>query len=197
VLGEPVLCGAADLGRARFARGPLAPNGKLFFLTNLPKTVDPVPAIREAIREVCRLMTRIPIPLIGIRGMRYLAGRVESWPSRLGERRALLLLGNVIRMQEEVGTGGGGFRFIYAAFLQEAAAVLDERRLLDFSQRMTAIGDHWRDFAVAGARLCKGRPRKTTISALARIVRECADAEHGFFRELDALMRRDRHAFRR
>jgi hypothetical protein len=198
VIEEPVLCGADDLKRARFARGPLAPKGKLFFLTNVPKTVDPVPAIREAIREVCRLMTRIPIPLIGVRGIRFLAGRVESWPSRLGERRALLYLGNVIRMQEEVGTGGGGFRFIYAAFLQEAAAFLDERRLVDFSQRMTAIGDHWRDFAVAGARLCKGRPQEIDdFPALARIVRECADAEHGFFRELDALMRRDRHAVRR
>jgi hypothetical protein len=198
VIGEPVLCAAADLKRARFARGPLAPNGKLFFLTDVPKTVDPVPAIREAIREVCRLMTQIPIPLIGVRGMRYLAGRVESWPSRLGERRAFLYLGNVIRMQEEVGTGGGGFRFIYAAFLQEAASILDDRRLLDFSQRMTAIGDHWRDFAVAGARICKGRPQgNDDFPALARIVRECADAEHGFFRELDALMRRDRHAVRR
>lgn len=190
VIEEPVLCGAVDLERARFARGPLAPNGKLFFLTNVPKRIDPVPAIREGIREVCRLMTRIPIPLIGVRGMRTLAGRMESWPSRLGERKALLHLGNVIRMQEEVGTGGGGFRFIYAAFLQEAAAVLDENGLLDFSQRMTDIGDHWRDFAVAGARLCKGRPRgNDDFPALARIVRECADAEHGFFRELDSLMR--------
>jgi hypothetical protein len=198
VIEDPVLCGAADLERARFARGPLAPKGKLFFLTSVPKSVDPVPAIREAIREVCRLMTRIPIPLIGVRGMRYLAGQVESWPSRLGERRALLYLGNVIRMQEEVGTGGGGFRFIYAAFLQEAASVLDEGRLLDFSQRMTAIGDHWRDFAVAGARLCKGRPRgNDDFPALARIVRECADAEHGLFRELDAMMRDSRHAVRR
>ncbi len=198
VVGEPVLCGADDLRRARFARGPLAPKGKLFFLTNVPKAIDPAPPIREAILEVCRLMTRVPIPLIGIRGMRYLAGQVKSWPSRLGERSAFLYLGNVIRMQEEVGTGGGGFRFIYAAFLQEAAALLDESRLLDFSQRMTAIGDHWRDFAVAGARLCKGRPQgNDDFPALARILLECADAEHGLFRELDALMRSGRNAVRR
>ena len=198
VIGEPVLCGAADLARARFARGPLAPNGKLFHLTNAAKAVDPAPAIREAIREVCRLMTRIPFPLIGVRGIRFLAGRIESWPSRLGERGALLYLGNVIRMQEEVGTGGGGFRFIYAAFLQEAAAILDEPRLLDSSKRMTAIGDHWRDFAVSGARLCKGRPGENDdFPSLARSVRECADMEDGVFRELDALMRSGRNAVRR
>ena len=198
VIGEPVLCDAADLERARFAKGPLAPDGKLFFLEDVPKTVDPVPATRGAILDVCRMMTRIPIPLIGVRGMRYLAGQVESWPSRLGERRALLYLGNVIRMQEEIGTGGGGFRFIYAAFLQEAAAVLDDPLLLGFSQRMTAIGDHWREFAVAGARICKGRPQGSEdFPALARIVRECADAELGLFRELDARVRTGRHAVRR
>ncbi|MDD5762636.1 MAG: BtrH N-terminal domain-containing protein, partial [bacterium] len=199
VIDEPVLCGADDLKRARFARGPLAPKGKMFYLTDAPKAVDPAPAVREAIREVCRLMTRIPIPLIGVRGIRYLAGQMESWPSRLGRRKALLYLGNVIRMQEEIGTGGGGFRFIYAAFLQEAATVLDEHRLLDFSRRMTDIGDHWRDFAVAGARLCKGRPGENDdFPSLARVVRECADAEHGLFRELDSLMRSGgRHAIRR
>jgi hypothetical protein len=63
---------------------------------------------------------------------------------------------------------------------------------------MTAIGDHWRDFAVAGARLCKGRPQgNDDFPGLARIVRECADAEYGLFRELDGLMRSGRHAVRR
>jgi hypothetical protein len=198
VIEDPVLCDSADLQRARFAKGPLAPNGKIYFLTDVPKKVDPVPAIREAIREVCRQMIRVPIPLIGVRGIRYLAGQVESWPVRLGDRRALLYLGNVIRMQEEIGTGGGGFRFIYAAFLAEAAASLDDPRLLDFSRRLTAIGDHWRDFAVAGARLCKSRPQgNDDFLSLARILRECADAEHVFFRELDALMRSGPHTVRR
>lgn len=198
VIAEPVLCGAADLARARFARGPLAPNGKLFYLTKVPKTVDLAPAVREGIREVCRLMTRIPVPLIGVRGIRTLAAQVETWPSRLGEPKALLYLGNVIRMQEEVGTGGGGFRFIYAAFLQEAAAILEEPPLLDFANRMTAIGDHWREFAASGARLCRGRPGgKDDFPALARLVRECADMEDGVFRDLGALVRSGGNVVRR
>ena len=198
VIGEPVVCGAADLERARFARGALAPKGKLFYLTGPPKEVDPAPAVREAIREVCHRMTRIPFPLIGVRGIRYLAGRIASWPSRFGQRKALLHLGNVIRMQEEIGTGGGGFRFIYAAFLQEAATVLDDRRFLDLSGKMTAIGDRWRDFAVAGARQCKGRPGgNDDFASLARIVRECADLENEFYRELDAVVADSRHAGRR
>lgn len=198
VLGEPVVCGAADLERARFARGALAPKGKLFYLTDPPKEVDPAPAVREAIREVCHRMTKVPFPLIGVRGIRYLADRIASWPSRFGRRKALLYLGNVIRMQEEIGTGGGGFRFIYAAFLQEAATVLEDRRFLDLSGRMTAIGDRWRDFAVAGARQCKERPGgNDDFASLARIVRECADRENELYRELDALVAGGRNAGRR
>jgi len=32
-------------------------------------------------------------------------------------------------MQEEIGTGGAGFRYIYAAFLQEAADFLEDDHL--------------------------------------------------------------------
>lgn len=189
-IGEPVLCPAADLERARFAKGALAPRGKLYWLTRVPGSADLVPAILESIREVCRLMTQVPVPLIGVRGIRYLARTLESWPSRLGPQRAALYLGNVIRMQEEIGTGGGGFRFIFAAFLQEVAAVLGDRRYLDLSQRMTAIGDRWRDFAVAGARLCKGRSGEgDSYADLASILRDCAERERGLFRDLDRLAR--------
>src|SRR5659263_206960 len=143
-------------------------------------------------------MTKVPFPLIGVRGIRYLADRIASWPPRLGRRKALLYLGNVIRMQEEIGTGGGGFRFIYAAFLQEAATVLEDRRFLDLSGRMTAIGDRWRDFAVAGARQCKERPGgNDDFASLARIVRECADRENELYRELDTLVAGGRNAGRR
>ena len=189
VLGEPVVCAARDLERARFAKGALAPRGKLYYLTSTPATIDPAPAIRRGIHDVCRAMLLVPIPLIGVRGIRSLAGRMESWPARLGAHEALLCLGNVIRMQEEIGTGGGGFRFIYAAFLQEAAAAVGEGRLSDLSAQMTAIGDRWRDFAAAGARLCKGRPGEDDgFAGLARILRECADREEGLFRELRRLV---------
>ena len=191
VIGEPVVCPSADLERARFARGALAPRGKMFYVKDVPDKVDFAPAVREGIREVCRLMIRTPFPLIGVRGIRFLARRLASWPSRLGPRNALLYLGNVIRMQEEIGTGGGGFRFIFAAFLQEAAGVLGDPRLLELSRRMTAAGDRWRDFAAAGARLCKGRPREEDdFAALARIVLECADLEYSIYGDLDAAVRR-------
>jgi hypothetical protein len=185
VLGSPVVCPAEDLTRARFARGPLAPRGKIFRIEGVPKEIDFPGAILAGIRDVCRAMVGTPIPLLGVRGIRYLADRVESWPSRIGERRTILYLGHVIRMQEEIGTGGGGFRFIYAAFLLEAASVLGDERYAGLSRRMTEIGDRWRDFAAAAARHCKGRPGENeSLADAARILRECADLEEGLFREL-------------
>ena len=190
VLPEPVVCAAADLARARFAQGALAPKGKMYCITTVPKALDLAPAIRQSIRGVCRLMLSVPFPLIGTRGIRYLANQLERWPSRLGDRRAILYLGNLIRMQEEIGTGGGGFRFIFAAFLQEAADVLGNSRLLELSQRMTATGDLWREFAVAGARHCKGRSGAgEDFADLARMLRRCAEQEDAVLRELASLVR--------
>jgi hypothetical protein len=191
VFGETVTCAAADLARARFAQGALAPKGKMYLISRIPPKVDLAPAIIKSIREVCRVMTGIPFPLLGTRGIRYLAGQVEKWPARLGDRMAILYLGHIIRMQEEIGTGGGGFRFIYAAFLQEAAEVLGDRRYLDISARMTAIGDYWREFAVSGARHCKGRAADgDTFADLSRILRDCADKETALFRDLYELTKK-------
>ena len=66
---------------------------------------------------------------------------MRKWPVKLGEKQAALNLGQVIRMLEEIGTGGAGFRFIYAAFLQESAEILNKPWLNDLSIEMTAIGD--------------------------------------------------------
>jgi hypothetical protein len=191
VLPEPVLCAAADLARARFAQGALAPKGKMYCVTSVPAGLDLAPAIRQGIREVCWFMLSVPFPLIGTRGIRYLADQLERWPAKLGDRRAILYLGNLIRMQEEIGTGGGGFRFIFAAFLQEAAGVLGDSRFLELSQRMTAIGDLWREFAVAGARHCKGRSGLgEDFADLARLLRSCSVQEDALLRELASLVRK-------
>ena len=54
-----------------------------------------------------------------------------------GELRRWCRAGNVLvngrRMQEEIGTGGAGFRFLYAAFLQEAGEKLNRADLLKAS----------------------------------------------------------------
>ena len=70
-----------------------------------------------------------------------------------------------------------------SAFLQEAAESGGLAQLAGFSERLLDIGDAWRAFALAGARMVKGRdafePR-----ALAQLLNAQADREAAFFRAL-------------
>ncbi len=185
VFPSPVTCGRADLERARFAPGPLAPRGRMYRLFDVPARPDLRAAARAGLAQVARAMVKVPLPLVGVRGIRWLAGRLEGWPQRLGERKAALHLGHLIRMQEEIGTGGGGFRFLFAAFLQECVRDLGLGELDGLAERMTAVGDRWREFALRGARHCKGRdPAAETFPALAELLRAAADEEEVLFRDL-------------
>lgn len=184
-LEAPVTCSRAALMKARFARGIMAPKGKMYWPVLIPRAVDFPGAIRQGIRKTCGNMLGIPLPFLGVRGIRFLSRNLRAWPGKLGEENARLYLAQVIRMQEEIGTGGAGFRFLYGAFLQEAASLLGDGRLLQLSSEMTAIGDLWREFALLSARICKGRAAPDeTYDRVAGILLDCADREENFFREL-------------
>ncbi len=185
VFPEPVTCANKNLSKARFARGPLAPKGKMYYVTSTPDRIDLRGAIIKGIKAVSNAMTRAPLGFIGVKGIRYLADRLQRWPRKLGPEKAALNIGHLIRMQEEIGTGGAGFRFLYAAFLQESAAVLDESRLLALSRKMTDVGDQWREFALIGSRICKNRASHAeTYPAMAAILRDCAAREEHLFEAL-------------
>ncbi len=114
-MGETtVRCARADLERARFAKGALAPKGLLYFLTTPPDAPDWAHLGRRALARTARIMLA-PLPFVGVLGMRMLARRIERLPLADGGVSARLYIGNIVRMQEEIGTGGGGFRFLYAS----------------------------------------------------------------------------------
>ena len=185
IFEQPVRCAAADLRQARFAKGALAPKGRIYYIESMPADIDLPRAITTGIKDVCRVMLATPVPVAGVRGISFLARRIVKWPARLGEKRTLQHLGHIVRMQEEIGTGGGGFRFIYAAFLQEAATLTDNGALLPLSQRCTAIGDDWREFALLAARICKGRAELVpAVADLAQRLEQLAAAEKSLFQDL-------------
>jgi hypothetical protein len=185
VFEEPVRCAAADLDRARFAKGLLAPKGLLYYPQAIGHKVVDAQAVKAAIRKNARMMLA-PVPIAGVRGMRLLARRIEKLPP--ADAHSAAFVGHVVRMQEEIGTGGAGFRFIYAAFLQEAAELAQLPQLQAFSERLTTIGDGWRGFALAAARMVKGREPLDPPRLAARL-REQAAQEEAFFRDLQAAVR--------
>ncbi len=189
VLPDPVECPAEDLRKARFAKGPMPPNGTMYFVTKVPERPDLAKCASQGIREVCRNMLKAPGPFLGVKGMRFLANRIEKWPRKMDSRKAILHVGQIIRMQEEIGTGGAGFRFIFAAFLQETAELTGKEALSRLSRQMTETGDRWRDFALVGSRICKQRndADEENYPKLSEILRDCADREKALYEELASV----------
>lgn len=182
VFEHPQRCDGADLAKARFVKGALAPKGLLYWPENVPAAIDYARLVPKAIRATCNMMLRTPLPILGVRGIRYLARRVRKLEQG-DPRYARLFVGQVVRMQEEIGTGGGGFRFMYAAFLQEAGERLDNAALKDASRQMTETGDAWRQFALAGAKFVKDK-KSQDCAGLVAALNTCADREEQTFRFL-------------
>ncbi|AWO00737.1 peptidase [Chitinophaga alhagiae] len=177
-----------SLEQARFAKGFPEPKGKMYYPVSVPGQVDFTGPIREGIKQACHYMLKIPVPFFGVKGIRFLARRVKDYPTKEGDRRAALYLGNIIRMQEEIGTGGAGFRFMYAAFLREAGALLGSQELKDLGTELTAVGDLWRNFAFAAGRVCKARSAdNVSYAELANMLLHIADEEEKVFRRLSKV----------
>ncbi|HWK56921.1 MAG TPA: BtrH N-terminal domain-containing protein [Parapedobacter sp.] len=173
-----------ELQRVRFAKGALPPKGHLYYLERLPERLDLENAVRKGIRQTCNDMLA-PVPIVGVRAMKWVARNIRKWPQTIGVKKTNHYLGQLVRMQEEIGTGGGGFRFIYAAFLQEASALLNNDALAKRSEEMTAIGDAWRDFALDISRIYKNRKSGNDVyEKLSEQLMELAEREKQFFKAL-------------
>src|SRR5574343_606784 len=136
-----VTCAPADLQRARFAKGALAPKGLLYYPVGTPRTPDWQKVLPSAIKKTTRIMLDAPLPIIGVRGIRWLAKAIEKLDTGSDAAHSKLFIGQVVRMQEEIGTGGGGFRVIYASFVQEAADLLARPALGELAEQLIDIGD--------------------------------------------------------
>ena len=169
-----------SLRKSRFAKGVLAPKGMMYYPESVPAEIDFKRLIPNAIKWTTRISSKhSPMPLAGVNGMRRVARRIE----RLADaepRFAHLFLGHIVRMQEEIGTGGGGFRFMYAAFLQEAAEIMASDLLTEAADRMSDIGDEWRLFALMCARMSKQR-YGDTFASIARQMNKVARMESDLY----------------
>ncbi len=174
-----------DLAKARFAKGMPEPKGRMYYIKEVPHNLDLDTAIKKGIKQTCMFMKSPPVPWFGVNAIRFLSKQILQYPQKLEPRKATLYLGNIIRMQEEIGTGGAGFRFLYAAFLQEAASQTGNTNLAELSQVMTSIGDQWRNFAYNTARICKARSSDVvSYSELSAQLNRIYEAEKKFYTQL-------------
>ncbi len=185
IMPNPEQISYEDLKRVRYAQGTFRPRGKMYYITGKKKEQNIEQAIKAGIKQTCKDMLTIPIHYFGIKGIYILANHIRKWPQKIGAEKTKKYLGQIVRMQEEIGTGGAGFRFLYAAFLQEAAGILNMPELEEFSKQMTETGDKWREFAILTGRIYKERTNdNNAFETAAKILEEIADKETLIFKNL-------------
>lgn len=189
LISDPVFesvqrCTAEDLQRARFAKGALAPKGLMYYFENQPDLtqIDLPNLIRKAIRKNAKQMLA-PLFFVGVKGIRTVAKQIEKLATHPSEKYKRLYLGHIVRMQEEIGTGGAGFRYLYAYFLEQAANICQEPKYKLASEQMTEIGDMWRQFAGLCVKQCK-KPTTEGYKTVTEYLREIANKEQILWKNL-------------
>jgi hypothetical protein len=110
------------------------------------------------IKDTIFYMLKIPMPFLGVKGIRRFADKIVQWPKYARDIEELAHeIFRINVMLEDQGTGGGGFRYIYASFLREAGMLMNAPDLLELSRRMMEIGDSWREISLYSSRMAKNR----------------------------------------
>jgi len=177
-----------DLLRVRYAKGVFAPEGKMYWINSVNKELDIRTAVSMGIKKTVYEMIKVPFPLIGVKGLRWMGRDLKKWPKKHGPEKASFYLGQVLRMAEDFGTGGAGFRFIYGDFLKETGEMFNHSELLETSRMMGKTANRWREFTYIGARNCKNRSKpEEDYSMLGDMMIEIAGMEEQVYKKLDKI----------
>lgn len=190
IMETPTTLTSYELERVRFAKGALAPKGQIYYPARNVQVTDEVikKAIKHGVKQNVDNMLNIPGWFAGTKGIKFTGNRIKKWRNNLGQQRAGSYLAQLVRMQEEIGTGGGGFRYMYGAFLQEAHAWWPNDELITISNEFTRAGDLWREAAVQAAGIYKGRlGTQEDFNIMGDYLLDISEIEHNAFMALKQI----------
>jgi hypothetical protein len=178
------------LQEARFTRGPFKPKGLMIYRNGSAETIDWESAIEKGIKKAAFNMLKIPFPFLGVKGIRYFAKKLPEWPNFARDEDHLsdeIMMINILL--EERGTGGGGFRFMYAAFLQEAARIINKPALNDIAEQMMNNGDKWRLISIFAGKIGRNHELgQDKLKELGAMIEKRADVEKTLFTDLKKII---------
>ena len=167
----------------RFASGVAAPHGHMFYFDPLPKDfnkqVDLKQAVIAGLKATCHNMLYIPFPYFGTKGMHYFAKDIRKWEQKYEHRQICIRLLWYYRVIERAGTGGAGYRFIYADFLSEAAALFENSTMSECASMMEKVAEQWRQFSLDCRRYL--RKDEITLNEMADQLDEISENEKKVF----------------
>lgn len=172
--------------KARWAGGHMAPKGFLYYPEPVTKEVDLTKPIINGIKKSCRNMLNLPVPFVGVKGIYKFADKILTWPDITRDVEHLSHeITKINILLEDQGTGGAGFRFMFATFLKQASSIVNNPTLDEMSQRAMEIGDNWRNISYVAAKFAKNRDLgKDRIKELSEMIRKQGDAEKQYFTDL-------------
>jgi len=179
-----------SLRRGRFARGSMAPRGLMFYPVNVPEKIPLETGIRKGLKNTIFNMLKLPMPFLGVKGIRRFSDKITDWPRYARDTDQLAHnIFMITTMLEDQGTGGAGFRYIYASFLKEAATILEEPVFDEYAGRMMEIGDQWRNLSLFASRIAKKRDLgDEKLREMSRMISENARQEQLFFNDLKKII---------
>ena len=175
-----------SLRKGRFAKGSMAPRGLMFYPVSVPAEIPIKTGVLNGLKNTINNMLRIPLPFVGVKGIRRFADKLLEWPGYAHDidhlAHNIFLVTTIL---EDQGTGGAGFRYIYASFLREAATILEKPVFNEYAKTMIEIGDDWRNLSLFASRIAKNRDLGTDkLKEMGDLIRVNADKEERFFTDL-------------
>lgn len=176
----------ADLRITRFLPGPKSPHGRLFYFDKPdPKkfeNFDYRPACLEGLKETCHNMIDVPFRYFGAKGIHYMANQLRKWEHKYSREELLDALYNYYRLLERAGTGGSGYRYLYARFLSQSAEIFQDETLDKCAELLTKGADAWREFSVDV--LHHRKKQNVTLNDMADKLEIAADYEYQTFMKI-------------
>jgi hypothetical protein len=173
----------AQMRRARFCRGPFFElEGNLYAPQGLAEPEDMAPLIAGAIAANSRALLESSASFQGMAALSRWGEEIRRWGSLPDWRWAARFCYQVI---ERRGTGGGGFRFLYADFLKEAVNYLPRLGLTP-AEMMEEAGRAWQKLAYTLKEISQGEaPDFSPAAADIAAVYELETAYHRRILELE------------
>lgn len=177
----------ADLAKARGSTyKPFPPRHGAYHFHFANPHAPHIADLWTAITSVVEGMRYPPISNLGVEGIRTAAKRIKAWPQKMTPDELVEACHTArIYITADGGTGGGIFRFMYARFLDEVAALTHDTRLTEIAGILRGIGNRWESTAPHFTEAANHPNPQPILDHIAHELSEIADCEDFAWQKLE------------